>query len=649
MLGCIEIDEKVPDGNTPGFAVVIRADSNRDGQVDVAGQSDEADKMLFTKDRGALFLANLDDDASRCAAQAKRSECFDAADEVVNGPEDVRDLARVKTLPLEVSSEAVGTLTVVSKKADAVRIFVEKTPGQFVAIPSGHQFQPEELRKGLSLAVEGKAPAMDVSVWDGHIELHYEVKDQEKRAVDKVAMKVAPLLTHTHSDTIKHFIAAPSTVDLNIKNFRRDLELALNEKGFAPKHSFLEIGDEWAQDWVEPLYASIPGSDGPISMHVLLGSDQERVEAYQALYTLAGPNVGVALLSQSKSQAMPGKSGSYSSFGNLETIPPYAGYPAGRQVVGGNQDKSEGPSAKTMKFLQAQGVQDPIWLDSSWLEVGHIDEFLSFLPAKDAALGFKIVIVDPLLALEILKKADQEGHGGVLLNSFKPETESAKEMVEGNQLDLSVTIRQFLDKPKELEAQQKVAALIATNLAILKQQTQIPDKDILRIPGLFQSVESFDFPSGYYSREEGSTSLRSVLEEIEELQAKHADGLRSHGRLLAGLSARPKLQMMRWLTEPKERSAQLRQEDVSVVYKALVPDAVNMVVSPVGQALIPKQFGPVVGGQDIFAAAIQEQLGSSGYQALFVDDFITYHLAGGEVHCASNTIREPRAQWWTKN
>lgn len=38
-------------------------------------------------------------------------------------------------------------------------------------------------------------------------------------------------------------------------------------------------------------------------------------------------------------------------------------------------------------FLGAQRVQAPVTLYSDWLSVGHIDEFLSFVPAPDRKVG----------------------------------------------------------------------------------------------------------------------------------------------------------------------------------------------------------------------------------------------------------------------
>lgn len=41
-------------------------------------------------------------------------------------------------------------------------------------------------------------------------------------------------------------------------------------------------------------------------------------------------------------------------------------------------------------FLWAQKVQEPIALYSDWLVVGHVDEFMSFVPAPDRKVHFKV-------------------------------------------------------------------------------------------------------------------------------------------------------------------------------------------------------------------------------------------------------------------
>lgn len=41
-------------------------------------------------------------------------------------------------------------------------------------------------------------------------------------------------------------------------------------------------------------------------------------------------------------------------------------------------------------FLWAQKVQEPIALFSDWLLVGHVDEFLTFVPAPDRKVKFDL-------------------------------------------------------------------------------------------------------------------------------------------------------------------------------------------------------------------------------------------------------------------
>lgn len=41
-------------------------------------------------------------------------------------------------------------------------------------------------------------------------------------------------------------------------------------------------------------------------------------------------------------------------------------------------------------FLSAQRVQAPVQLFSDWLMVGHIDEFMCFIPTQDKSEGEKV-------------------------------------------------------------------------------------------------------------------------------------------------------------------------------------------------------------------------------------------------------------------
>jgi protein-arginine deiminase len=86
-------------------------------------------------------------------------------------------------------------------------------------------------------------------------------------------------------------------------------------------------------------------------------------------------------------------------------------------------------------------------------------------------------------------------------------------------------------------------------------------------------------------------------------------------------------------------------------YIAYTAGVVNMLVitkSPASLVLcIPKPFGPVVGGKCRFEEKVQSQLALPGLTIKFIDDFTTYHMLQGEIHCGTNSQRTPPVdRWW---
>ncbi len=59
-------------------------------------------------------------------------------------------------------------------------------------------------------------------------------------------------------------------------------------------------------------------------------------------------------------------------------------------------------------FIQHGYQSNHIILDSSWLEVGHVDEYLSTIVIPNDPCGFAIVRADPLLAIELTKNASRD-------------------------------------------------------------------------------------------------------------------------------------------------------------------------------------------------------------------------------------------------
>ncbi|WP_405062985.1 protein-arginine deiminase domain-containing protein [Kribbella sp. NBC_01505] len=61
----------------------------------------------------------------------------------------------------------------------------------------------------------------------------------------------------------------------------------------------------------------------------------------------------------------------------------------------------------------------------------------------------------------------------------------------------------------------------------------------------------------------------------------------------------------------------------------------------------PDPHGPKVNGRDVFRQATERALARNGVRVHWVQNFFWSHLAGGEVHCATNALRAaPGTPWW---
>ncbi|GJC77444.1 protein-arginine deiminase type-3 [Colletotrichum liriopes] len=358
---------------------------------------------------------------------------------------------------------------------------------------------------------------------------------------------------------------------------------------------FVKDASKWdgkVKDFLEPAYASMPGPDGPISIRIMLRSPQStRTGGRQIFEQLRGKGVGGF-------QPTVGRRGfghlEINSFGNLETIPPYTSksgikYPAGRIIQGKHFEKY--PAKAMTAFLEGQELQKPLMLETGWLAIGHVDEFVQFLPSNKTGLGFTIAIADTKSALEVLKNASTTGHGGVRAISFNGSVDNAFTV---NPEELATTIDQLLANTTFHEVNDYVQKHIDMNLETLLAEIPLAREHVVRVPVLFKSMNAFD---GF---------------------GRSDDGLPSH------------------------LDAVMKDEWLVLSFS---PAAINGIV--LGQHyLSPKTWGPVVEGVDLFERAVREAYGRAGMDVGFVDDFLSHHVGGGEIHCGSNTFREANVKWW---
>ncbi|MGN9763346.1 protein-arginine deiminase domain-containing protein [Streptomyces sp. SD31] len=612
--------------------VDLRADVNRDGRIDLTGGTDTAGEDTWSVARGAVFLPNIDDDSKRCPttgpggrplSDAALAVCNDASDKKVNGRADAADLARVRSVPMRnLPSDAKGSVKV-TQGAAQTRVFVKQN-GAWKPVTSQTRLTRAELRAGVEFGVEGKDVIRDSAKWDGRTAIRLKVTSSAGTASDTVTLRAAPLLTHhalqnTQQLLVTKVRGSDPWAKLQRK-FVKDLEKEAQQAGITkPLVTFEKYGDVWAQDFVEPAYLNMTGPDGrQRTMRVMLRSAQDR-EAGRELYEkLRGPNIGVV---QAKGRDMQGWE-TLNSYGNLETIPPYAqggkSFPAGRIIMGERKDGSGiRPSKEIRTLLKSQGLQDPLLLDTSWLHVGHVDEFVQFLPA-DTPRGWRIGVADPEAGLRLLRDAQQGGHGATKMFSV-PGFDSVQAPKE--------TIDQALASRHLVADNEMAARKIAANLEILKRETGVTDEEIVRVPALYtQGTES------------GDEGTRVPL--LRRLGGSAApEAAEKHGQQ----------QFLDRTDEPAAGgSPSAARAPGTVMTSAYVPGAVNGILLSRDRYLAPRQWGPVIGGKDIFTEAVTAAYTRAGMKVSYVDDWYTYHLGMGEIHCGTNTLRDASAAWWKR-
>ena len=166
--------------------------------------------------------------------------------------------------------------------------------------------------------------------------------------------------------------------------------------------------------------------------------------------------------------------------GNLEVVPPHNGYPVGRLLMGSVGARR--PDATYFGTLGAQYAQAPVLeADTSWLEVGHIDEAVSFVADPSSARGWKAVLQAPGEAWRMLLDlvADDPANADRVL--FQ-----GKYWDWARTAPADTTVGEILADP-ELAAAQDVGQAHADELrALLEGEVGLTDGDFVELPFLWE-------------------------------------------------------------------------------------------------------------------------------------------------------------------
>jgi protein-arginine deiminase len=228
-------------------------------------------------------------------------------------------------------------------------------------------------------------------------------------------------------------------------------------------------GDVWVQDEFQIAFAEAPGQ----RLDVVLDLIRDRGLDEFPEDELQGPDF--ALLTWGD----PDFVSSLDYGGNLEISMPLglsggAGEsPFGRFYFGG--DAATHPARELTDFFAAEQVQDPFMPDTTWLCVGHIDEYTSFVPDPTAPRGFRFVITDTQAAWDVILGLD-------------PSTELGRfggtPPWEGHGLP---DVASFLDNDALRMLNEEVQEdHVDPALELFRAELDLQEEEILRMPGLWE-------------------------------------------------------------------------------------------------------------------------------------------------------------------
>jgi protein-arginine deiminase len=504
LIGCSS-DEGAGDGAPPGPSVVIdiRADVNRNGTIDLEDPTEDELEAEWSAEAGAVFLANIDDDEGVCPSTSTLTDlelasCFDAADEVVNGEADLMDMARIRTVPWpEAPADARGVLSVSSPMgADPyqfVRLF-RNTGDSWEVVPPDHPLGQAELQSGIELAIEAKDIVRDREIWDGIVDVKLGVEagtgpsgEELPDAEDVVRLRVAPLLfTHHLQPALE--VYATSTSWPGSTAFRNDLRTAVEAAGVPLGLKEIASDDVWTQDFMEIGSMTMPSEGGQHRIDVYLRSVDFREtssrirRAGRKVYELFhGPDAAGFTPDH---QSGKGYMDTLDAYGNLETIPPYEhdgqSYPLGR-VIRGSVPGYHTDEAFT-RMTDAQLVQPPVYVDTSWLFVGHIDETVAFVK-MDSARGWGIAVNDPVLAKTMLEDLVAQGHADASMFTGKWIWDANDKLVTAQR-----SVSDVLADTEIMAHSARAAIDVDAQLEIIAAETGITETELIPMPFLHEPV-----------------------------------------------------------------------------------------------------------------------------------------------------------------
>lgn len=566
--------------------VTLDVDADRDGIVEenAIGKNN----WEFGADRkGAVILCNNDNDN-----KATGNLEIDSENAVVDGANDISDI-----VPLIIRRSGIipagASLVLSVVDASKVRIFNQRSATATAIIGPGLANEviiTTNRTTDVEFGIEATqyADGTQAGKFNGLIRMALVLKvGSTEISRDEVRVRVAPWVMPSHLDVTEeiYVVNIPGSNTVSQTPGQPSFIAAIQAVADAAGISLIRadgdryLSDRWIQDTMEIGFSRIPNKE----IAVTLDAVRTRGLDPYPINELLGTDYGLTQVLTADPE------NTFDSHGNLEVTPPVTvrnpvtgeekEFKFGRIYYGGIGRRVDHFNQDVKQFLEAQLIQKPFEVDTSWLGVGHVDEIISFIPANvPGTKNFRMLLSSVTVARQILTDLQNAGNGSLTLFTGKTS---------------SIISRQF--------RQVTIDALLAdTRLRIVNDDSQ------------------------------------AQLNDIEDLFKREL-----------GLTSQDIIKIPSLFVDENPRSPGL--------FAALIPGMVNMLVITRPnfadhQLAIPKPFGPVVAGEDQLEKAMRDRLIPLGYtasQIRFIDDFDTYHILLGEVHCGTNSKRRPpTTPWW---
>lgn len=620
LFGCLSCGATAP----PIPRLKLHVDADRDGVIDNNHRNLNVWRWGQGR-RGAIVLCNNDDDAGTRPLPALTGTKADTLEDPRTGldnrnatidPNDMLDVAR-----FEIRRHLQGQLFPAGWSARLsvshparIRIFRNPIVGaaEVIGPTTGHTLAIANVNLAAGVWPFGmEAVTYPQPGFDGLIDLTLEVLNAaggvHSRHVARV--RVAPwMATHALNATRRVFMLGDPTNDAApLRNDHQNLRNAVgavvnNAIGTPP---VLADGDRynsdrWMRDVMKVGFATLPRGGAPAADHTpaLLRTPVNRRNGTSPDRKLldrfpwrevAGPDFGYV------APRYPFIAGSTrDSFGNLECSPPVRAHGThfrfGRLVYGASGNAVGDMDRRLVRFLESQEVQRPFSIDTSWLNVGHVDEVLCFCPMPTADNGFKVLLASPRAALDVLRDAQQNGHGNVEILGAPQHNAALWPLKLGAYTRL--TVDGVLNDAAFVTVQNNVQASIDNNvIPTLRAELGLRARDFIHLPVLFLALFG------------GPEHVAYTPDVVNMLVVTRPNGIAD-------------------LVIPKPFGPVINGNcafETDITQKLAADYDVNVVA---GKGRIH-----------------------------FADDFFTYHDLRGEIHCGTNEERIPPVNtfWWELN